>query len=81
MLIAENQSLPLVAAAMGHTNARMTLDKYAHLIDDARHAQHAPMSEVIEAARAEIREEFLRESFAENVADLDSARGQKRKSA
>ena len=45
MLIAENQSLPLVAAAMGHTNARMTLDKCTHLI---------------EAARAEIREKYLR---------------------
>jgi len=60
MLIAESQSLPLVAAAMGHTNARMTLDKYAHLIEDTRHAHFTPMCEVIEAARAEIREKYLR---------------------
>jgi integrase len=41
MLIAQGLTVLYVSRQLGHTSAKMTLDTYAHLFDQAEHAQHA----------------------------------------
>ena len=52
LLIHEGRPVPYVSAALGHASSRMTLDRYAHVFEDARLRPAVSLADAVRAVRS-----------------------------